>query len=263
MDKQNRFLLQNQVAIITGAASGLGMAISEILAEWGAHVVISDIDQQRIDNVVAGIEKSGGSAEGLFLDVTNRASIHEAVDAVVKNHGHVDIMVANAGMSAGPGYETDAGQINAVEDERWDKVLDINLSGVFTSIQAAAKHMKKQKSGSIVAISSVAGLRSEALCGYAYVATKAAVVNLVRQISMELAPYNVRINGIAPGPFRTNFADGRLRESGVEEQFRDMVPLQRIASPDEIKGLALLLCSPASSFMTGTTIPIDGGIMAR
>jgi NAD(P)-dependent dehydrogenase (short-subunit alcohol dehydrogenase family) len=123
--------------------------------------------------------------------------------------------------------------------------------------------MKRQRSGRIVVVASVAGLKSEVMCGYAYTATKAAVVNLVRQSAMELAPYDVMVNGIAPGPFRTNIAGGRIQKPEVEAEFASMVPLGRIASPDEIKGLALLLCSQASSFMTGTTIPIDGGIMAK
>jgi NAD(P)-dependent dehydrogenase (short-subunit alcohol dehydrogenase family) len=101
------------------------------------------------------------------------------------------------------------------------------------------------------------------MCGYAYAATKAAVVNLVRQSAMELAAYNVMVNGIAPGPFRTNIAGGRIRQPEIEKQFAAMVPLGRIAEPDEIKGLALLLASPAASFLTGVTIPIDGGIMAK
>ena len=101
------------------------------------------------------------------------------------------------------------------------------------------------------------------MCGYAYTATKAAVVNLVRQVAMEMAAYNVMVNGIAPGPFRPNIAGGRIKNPEVEAEFASMVPLGRIATTEEIKGLTLLLSSPASSFMTGTTIPIDGGIMAK
>jgi NAD(P)-dependent dehydrogenase (short-subunit alcohol dehydrogenase family) len=123
--------------------------------------------------------------------------------------------------------------------------------------------MKRQRSGRLVAIASVAGLKSEVMCGYAYTATKAAVVNLVRQLAMELAPYDVRVNGIAPGPFRTQIAGGRIQQPQIEAEFASMVPLGRIAEPHELKGLALLLSSPASSFMTGVTVPIDGGIMAR
>jgi NAD(P)-dependent dehydrogenase (short-subunit alcohol dehydrogenase family) len=165
---------------------------------------------------------------------------------VVDRHGRLDITVANA-----------------VDDARLDRGLDVNLTGVFATIQAAGKHMKRQKSGRIIAISSVAGMRSEVTCGYACAATEAAMVDLVRQPAMELAAYNVMVNGIAPGPFRTNIAGGRIWQPEVEAEFASMVPLGRIAEPDEIKGLALLLASPASSFMTGSTIAVDGGIMAR
>jgi NAD(P)-dependent dehydrogenase (short-subunit alcohol dehydrogenase family) len=131
-------------------------------------------------------------------------------------------------------------------------------------MQAAAAHMKKQRSGRIVVTASIAGLRAETNVGYGYIATKAAVINLVRQLAMELAPYNVTVNAIAPGPFLTNIADGRLhREPEVAKAFAEMVPQNRIADPSEMQGLALLLASPASSFLTGAVIPIDGGTTAR
>lgn len=257
-----RFSLQGRVGLVTGAGSGLGLAISQVLAEAGGHVVLTDLDAAGLERAVEGIRRAGGSAETRVLDVADRQAIRAAADDVASRLGRLDVVVANAGITAGPGYRTEAGQINAVDDAQWDRVLGINLTGVFATIQAAAKHMKQQRSGRIVAVASVAGLKSEVMCGYAYTATKAAVVNLVRQAAMELAPYDVRVNGIAPGPFRTNIANGRIQQPEVAAQFASMVPLGRIADPDEIKGLALLLCSEASSFITGVTIPVDGGIMA-
>jgi NAD(P)-dependent dehydrogenase (short-subunit alcohol dehydrogenase family) len=135
----------------------------------------------------------------------------------------------------------------------------MNLTSVFKTMQAAAAPMKAQRSGRIVVTSSIAGLKSEPLVGYAYVATKAAVANLVRQAARELAPHNVMVNAIAPGPFLTSLGSGRLFDPKTNEAFIDLVPLRRIAHVGEMKGLALLLGSDASSFITGTVIPIDGG----
>jgi NAD(P)-dependent dehydrogenase (short-subunit alcohol dehydrogenase family) len=124
--------------------------------------------------------------------------------------------------------------------------------------------MKRQRSGSIIATTSIAGTRSEPLVGYGYVAAKAAVGNIVRHAAVDLAPYNVRVNAIAPGPFLTNIAGGRMhREPEIAERFAATVPMGRLGQPDEIKGLALLLASPAGSFITGTVIPIDGGATAK
>src|SRR5215510_13378416 len=152
---------------------------------------------------------------------------------------------------------------------RWDmtlfqRAIELNLTATFMTIRFAAAQMKRRRTGSIVATASIAGLRADPLVGYGYVAAKAAVANIVRQAAVDLAPHNVRVNAIAPGPFLTNIAGGRMhREPEVAKKFASHVPLGRIAQPDEIKGLALLLASPAGSFITGAVIPIDGGASAK
>jgi NAD(P)-dependent dehydrogenase (short-subunit alcohol dehydrogenase family) len=159
------FDMQGQVAAVTGAASGLGLATAEVLARAGARVVLLDVDARGLQAAKQAIESEGGLAETAVLDVSDRAAIRAVIADIALRHGRLDAVVANAGVSAGPGYRTEIGQINAVQDEQWDRVLAINLSGVFVTLQAAAAHMKKQRSGRLVAMASVAGLKSEVMCG--------------------------------------------------------------------------------------------------
>ncbi len=182
---------------------------------------------------------------------------------VVADFGRLDIAFANAGISAGPGFAfTEGGLMESVQPDAWDRVLAVNLTGVFAAIQAASRPTKKARRGRIVVTTSVAGLRAETLVGCAYSATKAAVINLVRHAALELAPFGISVNAIASGPFVTNIAGGRMRDTSVRERFSQLIPMQRVAQPDEIKGLALLLASNGASYMTGTVIPIDGGATA-
>jgi NAD(P)-dependent dehydrogenase (short-subunit alcohol dehydrogenase family) len=263
MKAEQLFDISGQIAFVTGAASGLGLAMAEVMAANGAQVTLADVDAAALDAAVARLRAAGFAVEGAVVDVADRDRVHQAVDEAASHGGRLDIVFANAGISAGPGFTETVGRIENVARDAWDKVLQINLTGVFTTIQAAARHMKAQGSGRIIVTSSIAGLRAEPPVGYAYAATKAAVANLVRQAALELAPFNVLVNGIAPGPFLTNIADGRLRrEPERHQEFAASVPLKRLAQPDEIKGLALLLASPAGSFITGAVIPIDGGSTA-
>jgi NAD(P)-dependent dehydrogenase (short-subunit alcohol dehydrogenase family) len=257
------FDLSGQVALVTGAASGLGLAISEVLAANGAHVAMLDVNEVGLGAAAGKLSKGGASIETHVVDVAELDRLSSTVDAIASAHGRLDIAVANAGISSGPGFQFGpAGGLLESSPDKWDKVIDVNLRGVFVTMQAAARRMIPRQSGRIVVVASIAGLMAEPNVGYPYAATKAAVVNLVRQAAVELARHNVLVTGIAPGPFRTNIGGGRIADPEVARYFEDIVPLKRIAMPDEIKGLALLLASPASSFMTGVTVPIDGGATA-
>jgi len=262
MKADRMFDLSGRVAFVTGAASGLGLAMAEVLAANGAAVALLDIDEAGLAAAAERIGAAGGKAETFVVDIGDPDRLNAAVDVIAARHRRLDIAIANAGMSAGPGYSVPAGRMENVERERWQRVLDINLTGTFETIRAAARHMIPLREGRIIAVSSIAGLMAEEMVGYAYAATKAGVVNLVRQAAMELAEHNVLVTGIAPGPFRTNIGGGRINDPEVAKAFEAIVPLKRIAHVDELKGLALLLASPASSFMTGITIPIDGGATA-
>lgn len=249
-------------ALVTGAASGLGLAMAEVMAANGARVTMLDVDAAGLDQAASRLRAVGGAVDVAVVDVRDQAALRGAVDACAARWGRLDAVFANAGISAGPGFATGLSSLETVSLDAWDNVVAINLTSILVTIQAAAAHMKPRRSGRIVVTASIAGLRAEPLVGYAYAATKAGVINLVRQAAVELAPSGVTVNAIAPGPFLTNIAGGRLRDPAVVRQFADMVPLGRIASTEEIKGLALLLGSPASSFITGTVIPIDGGTTA-
>jgi NAD(P)-dependent dehydrogenase (short-subunit alcohol dehydrogenase family) len=259
------FDVVGHVAFVTGAASGLGLAYAEVMAANGARVVLADTDADGLERARLRLASAGCAVEATVVDIAEAQDLRAAIDAAAERHGRLDAMFANAGITSGPGFElSPGGSIEAMDLALFRRALDVNLTATFMTIRAAAVHMKQRRSGSIIATASIAGLRSEPLVGYGYVAAKAAVINLVRHAAVDLAPYNVRVNAIAPGPFLTNIAGGRLhREPDVAAKFAAAVPLGRIADPAEIKGLALLLASPAGSFITGAVIPIDGGTTAK
>src|SRR5579875_3067599 len=235
------FDVSGRIVFVTGAASGLGLAYSEVLAENGAHVVMTDIDAPALAERASTLGAAGYAVEPIVLDV----------------------VFANAGISAGTGPFTEAGAILNVSLDKWREVVEINLTSIFATIQAAARPMIEQRGGRIIVTSSIGGMKSEPMVGYAYAATKAGLNNLIRHAAVELAQYNVLVNAIAPGPFRTNIAGGRVKKDPeAAKEFARIVPLGRIAEPEEIKGLALFLASPASSYVTGAVIPIDGGATA-
>jgi NAD(P)-dependent dehydrogenase (short-subunit alcohol dehydrogenase family) len=253
------FDVTDKVAIVTGAASGLGFGMAEALGENGARVVMVDVDADRLGASASALQSKQYRVEPVVLDIGEVAGVRPAIDDVVRRYGRLDVMFANAGVSAGPGFGVPEGQIENVAFDQWERTMRVNLTGTFATLQAAAAHMKPQGFGSIVVTASIAAVKTSPLPAYAYHAAKAAVAHLVRLAALELGPHNVRVNGIAPGPFVTNIAGGRMHDPAAAKKFAATVPLGRLADVDEIKGLALLLASSASSYMTGAVIPIDGG----
>ena len=251
--------------LVTGAASGLGFAIAEVLADCGARVTLGDIDAERLDEVTRTLVERGAAARSFVVDVSDESAVQALVDDVVAAEGGLDVVFANAGIAAIPGFAVEGGQrLDTVERSDWDKVLGVNLNGVLFTMKHAAAVMRRQGSGRIIVTSSNAGLRPESVVCYGYTASKAAIINIVRHAALELAPHGVLVNAICPGPFKGTRIGGGVTENPEPEQERmwaTTVPLGRMAEPEELKGLALLLASPASSFMTGAAYLIDGGTL--
>jgi NAD(P)-dependent dehydrogenase (short-subunit alcohol dehydrogenase family) len=257
------FDLSGRAAFVTGGASGIGLAFVEAMLAHGASVTAADRDPDGLSALAERLAEVGTRLRTASVDVTDRDALNAAVDAAAGAFGRLDAMFVNAGVTAGPSFVAPEGRLTAVTPEGWDASMAINLTGAFHTMQAAARHMIRQGSGRIVVTSSISGLRASRVSGYAYVAAKAALVNVVRQAAVELGPHGICVNGIAPGFILTNIAGGRLRrDQALAADLVKQVPLGRIGQPDDLKGLAVFLAAPASSYLTGTIIPIDGGIMA-
>lgn len=268
MKTLDQFNIRGRSALVTGAASGIGLAYAEAMAEAGAAVTLTDIDLEGAERQSRRINAEGGQTRAARLDVVDREATRKAFDDHVLAFGGCDIAFANAGIDPGAGFwnpdghRNEDGQIDTLDPARWDKTIAINLTGVFNTIREAARVMKKRKcGGSIIATSSNAALVNEAIVGMAYMPAKAGVAHLVRHAALELAEYRIRVNAIAPGPFVTNIGGGWLKDPVVRAAWDKSVPLGRIADTCQIKPLALYLASDASNYMTGSHVVIDGGMM--
>ena len=257
------FSVRHKRALVTGAASGIGLAIAEVLAEAGAQVTLVDVDKAGLDTVQEKMAAKGWDVRARVADVRDDAEIRSAVDEVVALSGGLDIVFANAGLSRGSSFASVEGYLENFPEEAWEEVLDIDLSGAFFTVQAAAAEMKQQGSGSIIVTASTAGMRSDPFCSYAYIAAKAGLINATRQAAFELAPFGVRVNVISPGPFKTNIGGANGSSPEVVARWSETVPLGRMGETSEMQGLALLLASDASSYITGAVIAIDGGALTR
>jgi NAD(P)-dependent dehydrogenase (short-subunit alcohol dehydrogenase family) len=245
--------------LVTGAASGLGFAIADVLASCGARVTLADVDWPGVHRATVTLAEAGGAVRGAVVDVADAGAVDELCAGVAGTPGGLDVVFANAGISAGPGPRTDEGRLAAVDQERWDHVVAVNLRGAFATVAAAGRHITPGGRGRVVVTASVAGLRGDPMVGYAYAMTKAGVIALVRQAAPDLARDGTLVNAIAPGAFRTGIGGGRTRDPEVERAFAQRAALGRLADPAELQGLALYLASPSSSYVTGAVFTIDGG----
>jgi NAD(P)-dependent dehydrogenase (short-subunit alcohol dehydrogenase family) len=282
------FSVRDRVALVTGGASGLGYAFASILADAGATVVIADWDEVALKDAVTSLgdsalrareaaglppltvtrDATGGITtppllSGRRLDVSDAQATHALVDHIVDVYGRIDIVFANAGIARGRPPMLPEGWLDDMDMAAYNALIDVNLHGVVYTVQAAAKHMKRQQSGSIVTTASTAGLRNDPFTPYSYTIAKAGVINFTKQAAHDLARWGVRVNAIAPGPFKTHLGGKEPTSAAAEAMWNAVVPLGRMGNPPEIRGLALLLASSAGSFMTGGVYPIDGGALLQ
>lgn len=250
------FGLENKVAIITGARRGMGKAHALKLAEAGVKVVVSDISKEDCQKVVEQIEKKGGQAIAVKCDVTKKLEVENMVKRAIDQWGQIDILINNAGICQFKPFLE-------LTEEEWDRTLDINLKGYFLCAQAAAKEMK-QKGGAIVNIASVAmGQQGVGMPNIVhYCASKGGVTGMTEALAVELAPYDIRVNAVSPGMIETPMIDPIKKDPQQEEALLDRIPLGRVGKPEEVSNLVLFLASDASSYMTGSTVVIDGGWLA-
>jgi NAD(P)-dependent dehydrogenase (short-subunit alcohol dehydrogenase family) len=218
---------------------------------------------------VKRLKGRGLFVRGQVVDVTDHAALDRAFDEAAALYGKIDVAFANAGIDSGPGFMkgwvgedrayNPEGALENYTDERWNRVIDINLNGVFATVRAAARHMKPRRKGRVVITTSVAAVLTEGNIGGAYMAAKAGAAHLMHTAALEMAPFNITVNAIAPGFFVTNIGGGHAHNPELQKAVADRVPMRRVGWPKDMAGLALFLASPASDYITGQQIIIDGG----
>ena len=256
-------------AVVTGGASGIGLALTEALAANGARVTMLDVHPQRIETETKRLREAGLDVLGKTVDVTDHKALDAAVDEAAREYGRLDVVCANAGIDSGPGYvgswvgsqrqRNPEGALESYGDERWNRVIDINLNGVFATVRAAARHMKLRKSGRIIVTTSLAATHVEPAIGSAYMAAKAGAAHFMRSAALELAAYNITVNAIAPGFIITNIGGGHAHNPETQKAVSKVIPMHRVGFPEDLEGLALFFASPGSAYITGQEVIIDGG----
>jgi NAD(P)-dependent dehydrogenase (short-subunit alcohol dehydrogenase family) len=249
------FDLTGRVALVTGGSKGLGKAMARGFAEAGADVVLSSRHEEELKPALAEILQ-GTDRKGRYFvaDMAQRPKVEKFAKDALAAFGKVDILVNNAGSNVPQ-------PIEAITDADWDRILELNLSSVMALTRALVPQMKARKWGRIIHISSIMGLVSNAGRS-AYSATKAALIGMARSMAMELGEHGVTVNCLAPGPFLTDLP-GRLLSAAEKERFAKMTAVGRWGEPSELVGPALLLASDAGSYITGETLVVDGGYVAR
>jgi NAD(P)-dependent dehydrogenase (short-subunit alcohol dehydrogenase family) len=249
------FDLSGRVALITGASRGIGEATARLLAEQGAHVVISSRKQEDLDKVAASIAAAGGKATAIAAHQGDSAALKHLIEEISSGFGRLDILVNNAAANPYFGHisDTDTGMI--------DKTMQVNIKGYFELSALASKLMKQSGGGSIINVASINGVKPGTFQGI-YSVTKAAVINMTLAFAKECAPWKVRVNAVLPGLTDTKFASALTKNEQILKPALAQIPLGRVAQPAEIAPAILFLASDAASYVTGTTLTVDGGFLA-
>ena len=243
--------LKNKVAIITGSRRGIGKAIALALAKAGANVVVSDINLDDCNKVVEEIKAINGNALAVKADVSNPEDVSQMINLTTEKFGKVNILINNAGI-----YMQKS--LTDVTEQDFDRTLDINLKGVFLCSKAVVPEMIKQGKGKIINIASIAGQVGFANSS-AYCASKGAIINITRELALELAQYKINVNAIGPGVIETDMTKDLLEDKATKETLLANIPLSRIGKPEDIANAALFLASDNSDYITGITLFVDGG----
>lgn len=251
--KDTPFDLSGKVAVITGSSRGIGRASAELLARMGAKVVISSRKADACAEVAEGIRKAGGDAHVIPCNISSHSEVEALIAGTIAHYGHIDILVCNAAVN--PYY----GPLLDITDDAFDKIMSSNVRSNIWLCRHAIPHMAARGGGSVVIISSIGGLRGSTVIG-AYGISKAADFSLARSLAGEWGPKKVRVNCIAPGLVKTDFARALWEDEELLKRRTATTPLRRIGEPNEIAGAVAFLGSDASTFMTGQTIVIDGGV---
>jgi dehydrogenase/reductase SDR family member 4 len=249
---QNLFSLGGKVALITGASKGIGRAIAEMYAEAGAHVVVSSRKQDAIDAVAKEIKAKGQDALAIACNVSDANDIKRLVDDTMKQYGTIDILVNNA--AANPAF----GPVVETSESAFDKIMNVNVKGPFELSKLVYPIMKAKKSGSVINISSIGGLKPEPGLGI-YSMSKAALISLTKVMAKEWGDDNIRVNVICPGLIKTKFSEALWSNDKIMSIMMKMISLKRVGTVEEIAALALYLASDASAYSTGAVFTADGG----